>query len=431
MIEIFVDEISERAAYTFDFVLKDNGINYKFNNDYKTFEASKNLKFNYSDRYFETILQLPPSTLLFEETISTYHLSKGSFLSEECLAINGIVDPFAAIFFVLSRMEEYLSKSFDQHERFQAKQSILYQFGWLQKMMCERWSKSIIEFLIENKIVTSAYNKRECVLIPTFDIDNAYAYKHKEGSRKILSILKDQVKGNKTRIAERKEVLTNSLKDPYDTYEYIQSISERGFDIQLFWLLGDYGPFDKNIHYNHEGQKELIQSFAHKCGIGIHPSYKSSSKPGQTRTEVQRLEHIINRPIKNSRQHFLKFRLPGTFKTLIEAGIEHEYSMGFASEVGFRAGTSRPFKWFDLEKNLTTELVIHPFAYMDGTLLEYQKLSIEEAKIIISSLYDEFSHFGGEFIFLWHNETIGNYGKWNGWSEVLEHTLELKVKSEK
>ena len=427
MIEIFVDEISERAAYTFDFVLRDNGISYLFNNDYKTFEASSYLKFNYSDRHFENVLQLRPSTLLFEEKIRPYHLTKGNFEGEDCLILDGTCDPFAAIFFVLSRMEEYGDILFDEHERFPAKQSVLYQFGWLQKMVCERLSKALIEYLSKHQLTETHYKKRTLEIIPSFDIDNAYAYKLKDGSRKVLSIIKDTVKSNKVRLAERKAVLSQATKDPYDTYDKIQAICEKGFEVQLFWLLGDFGPFDKNIHFNNEGQKELIRSIAKQCSIGIHPSYKSNGKPGQVAIEVQRLAAIINQPVFKSRQHFLKFRLPGTYKSLIEAGIEHDYTMGYASEVGFRAGTSRPFKWFDLEKNCVTNLTIHPFAYMDGTLLEYQNFSIEEAKIIISSLYEEFSHFGGEFIFLWHNETIGDYGKWKGWSEVLQHSLELRI----
>ena len=115
-----------------------------------------------------------------------------------------------------------------------------------------------------------------------------------------------------------------------------------------------------------------------------------------------------------------------TYHRLLESGIKHDFTMGMADRVGFRAGTSRPFKWFDLEKDCVTELVIHPFAYMDGTLNECLDFRPEEAMSKISSLYNEVRQFGGEFTFIWHNETIGDYGKWEGWKKVFEFTLSLK-----
>ena len=63
---------------------------------------------------------------------------------------------------------------------------------------------------------------------------------------------------------------------------------------------------------------------------------------------------------------------------------------------------------------------------MDGTLNEYMNLSISESKQKIKDLFTEVSTFGGDFIFIWHNETIGDYNKWKGWSEVLHYTLSLK-----
>ncbi len=99
--------------------------------------------------------------------------------------------------------------------------------------------------------------------------------------------------------------------------------------------------------------------------------------------------------------------------------------MGYSDLVGFRAGTSRPFKWFDLTKNEITNLTIHPLAFMDTTLNQSMKYSTLQAIDKIEALYDEVKKFGGEFSFIWHNETIGDYGIWKGWSKVFEHSLSL------
>jgi hypothetical protein len=142
--------------------------------------------------------------------------------------------------------------------------------------------------------------------------------------------------------------------------------------------------------------------------------------------EIQRLSFILGGRVVDSRQHFLRLSIPKTYSTLMKLGIENDYTMGYADNVGFRAGTARPFLWFDLNRNKITDLTIHPFVYMDGTLNEYLKISIEDSCDLIDELYKEVCKYGGNFVFIWHNETIGDYKKWNGWNKVLEHTLNLK-----
>jgi hypothetical protein len=161
------------------------------------------------------------------------------------------------------------------------------------------------------------------------------------------------------------------------------------------------------------------------CDIGIHPSVKSNSYDFYLHNEIERLEKILGKNISESRQHFLILKFPYTYQTLINQEITDDYTMGYSDLVGFRAGTARPFKWFDLTRNELTNLTIHPFAFMDTSLNQSMKLSPSQAIEKIKALFQEVSNYGGDFSFIWHNETIGDYGIWKGWSEVFEYSISI------
>ena len=42
----------------------------------------------------------------------------------------------------------------------------------------------------------------------------------------------------------------------------------------------------------------------------------------------------------------------------------------------------------------------------------------------VKQLIDEVKKYGGTFCFIWHNETLAEAGKWKGWKQVFDHTLE-------
>lgn len=101
--------------------------------------------------------------------------------------------------------------------------------------------------------------------------------------------------------------------------------------------------------------------------------------------------------------------------------------MGFASQTGFRAGTCTPFKFFDLNNNRQTKLVIHPFQVMDVTLKNYMQLQPEEAWQLTEKLMLEIKNVNGTFISLWHNESLSDSGQWQGWTKVFQQILEKGV----
>ncbi|RLD38049.1 MAG: hypothetical protein DRI83_03010 [Bacteroidetes bacterium] len=97
---------------------------------------------------------------------------------------------------------------------------------------------------------------------------------------------------------------------------------------------------------------------------------------------------------------------PETYESLIEAGITDDYSMGYASMSGFRAGIANPFRFYNLKEEEETSLLIHPFMFMDTTLSDYMKLDPSEYKDAVLPLIDAVKSVSGELIGIWHNYAL-------------------------
>jgi len=262
--------------------------------------------------------------------------------------------------------------------------------------------------------------------LPSFDIDNAYAYKGKGFFRNTGGFLRDILKGKFSLVSKRIKVAFGKLPDPYDSYAYIFDQLNRN-NLTAYWFIpvGKRAAFDKNLPAHVPIYKSLIAQLKEYGEIGLHPSYESNSKNHLITEERKTLENISGQSIVSARQHYLKLKIPATYNRLIESGIKADYTMGFASHYGFRAGTSLPFSFYDLKKEQKTDLWIHPFAYMDGTLNEYMKMNTIEAKSIISKLAEQIKQTDGNFICIWHNDSLRDDDNWKGWREVFEHTIQV------
>lgn len=421
----YVDEISVRLIYTLDFVFKEHGLEYRLTNDKADFDSFSGPKISYSHFEFSNSPVLTPASLLFEEVFrETIVVEKGNWHGIDCLQFDSVPDPLASIFYVLTRYEEYHLKFPDEHGRFTAKESLQSKFGWLHLQIAEHWIEKFFTIYAPDYL-KKLESQKKIKIIPSFDIDNTFAYKWKEGWRSWLSNGKDLLQNNKERLKVRKLVQKGELKDPFDSFGIIRSVCQQYPDTRIFWHLGNYAKYDTNIAWNDPRHQELILALSQQGNVGLHPSYASNQSDERLDQEVDRIRKITSKKITESRQHFLKLNLPGTYHRMIERGYEKDYTMGYADDYGFRAGTAHEHAFFDLLTNRAyPDYRIVPFSYMDGTLLEYKKMSVDKSLEAVNHLVEEVKKYGGTFCFIWHNETLAEAGKWSGWKRVFDYTLE-------
>lgn len=430
MLLIYTHKITHRNKYIFNLIFKDYlSIDFALTDNVEEFKNSTAPKLSYTINPIADELFFTSRNLLFESGITEQNISIFEYNNEKVFFATGKAsalpfDVFAASFFLVSRYEEYLPHIRDEHDRFDAKDSLAFQNNFLQKPLVNIWALWIKNAL-KNKYPQLQFPERKYQFVSTIDIDNAYAFREKGFTRSIGGYLKAFSKFDINEIKQRTKVLLGLEKDPYDTYDFqLEILRKHKFKSIYFFLLGDYGVNDKNLPIESKKFQSLIKTLGDYADVGIHPSYGSNKSKEQLKKEVGRLSKVLHRDVTKSRQHFLKLTLPETYRNLIDLDIKDDYTMGFASQVGFRASICTPFNFYDLDMELETKLKIHPFAIMEGTLKYYMKVKPEDAMKKIKPLIDEVKAVNGDFMSLWHNDTLNNQNLWIGWQKVYQEMVE-------
>jgi hypothetical protein len=77
-----------------------------------------------------------------------------------------------------------------------------------------------------------------------------------------------------------------------------------------------------------------------------------------------------------------------------------------------------------LEIDGETKLRFHPFAIMDVALKTSMQLEPYEAIEKIKQIVDQVIAVEGDFISVWHNESLCERYQWKGWRVVYEKMIE-------
>lgn len=433
MILIYTDELNPRIEYIsrliFSTILQ-NEVSFTVKSS--EFLKSELPKLNYSYEKFGNEFYIKPHRFLhckalIQPNIQPVWYKGEKYFFESSKDSDLPFDPLAASFYLVTRYEEYLEFEKGKYSRFQAKESILEKYGLLKKPVVNIWARLLREKMKE-RFPEIQFPEPKFHFLPTIDVDNAWAFSNKGFWRTLGALARSAIKGNFSEVNQRLKVLRGTENDPYDTFRFLdETFNGNEYKVLYFFLLGDYKRFDKNISWKNKSLQNLIRKTAEKYTVGIHPSYFSSKKKGKKRliSELDRLKTITGSEVKKSRQHFLRLKFPRTYRRLINAGILEDYTMGYASKSGFRAGICTPYFFYDVKREAVTSLKIIPFQIMDVTLRHYLNLKPEEAIAEIEVLMQEVKKVGGTFSAIWHNETVNDTGEWSGYREVFEKMNKL------
>jgi len=433
MLLIYTDELNARIEYIAKLIfttILQNEVSFTT----KPFEFLKSEmpKLNYSYEKFDDELYIKPHRFmhckaLIQPNIQPVWHNGEKYFFESSKDSDLPFDPLAASFYLVTRYEEYLDFQKGKYNRYPASESILEKYGLLKKPVVNIWAR-MLGNLLKERYPEVQIPEPKFQYLPTIDVDNAWAFSNKGFGRTVGALTKAVLKGEFSEFSRRMNVLRGKENDPYATYNYLNEVFKGNENkVLYFFLLGDLKRYDRNSSWKNKSLQKLIRETSEKYTVGIHPSYSSSKKKGRRKlkTEMERLEKITGAGVKKSRQHFLRLKFPRTYRRLIKAGIMEDYTMGYASQTGFRAGICTPYFFYDVKREAATFLKIIPFQVMDVTLRHYLKLQPGEAIAEIETLMQEVNKVGGTFSAIWHNETVNDEGEWKGYREVFEKMNKL------
>lgn len=368
------------------------------------------------DRDYKTLSSMPPLPLKRWNELPIIYEGNGQIEDIVVRSGNMIqtnIDIIASSFFMLSRYEEIIVDARDEHDRFPATESVAYKENFLTRPIVNEYIdlfwKWIDSFNLGLKRKTLWGNKDFAVFL-THDIDNLKKYRWwRPPLYSFGRSIKHKQPGKTLHYAW--DWIASSLgikQDPYWTFDRIVELEHKcDFRSAFYFMAGGNTKFERN-RYSIDAPEVIalikkLESMGHE--IGLHGSYNSFSDYEMLISEKAKLDQIVSNKRYGSRQHYLRWKTPDTWRVLEKAGMLYDTTLGYADHEGFRCGICLPYKPYDVLADRRIEIWELPLAVMDTTLhVKYQ--DPDEAYRSIELLIENVRKHHGLLVMLWHNTCL-------------------------
>jgi hypothetical protein len=330
------------------------------------------------------------------------------------------VDLLGTIFFCLARYEEVVHRIRDQHARFPAIASLAAREGFLDRPVVDEYV-DVLWTAMQALWPALVRRSSSFRLRLTHDVDEPWSALRRRRAAIARALAGDLLKRRDVVLAGRRlravaDARTGRIdRDPLNTFDLLMETSERHGLRSVFYFMAGTTPAETDYRYGlsdtpFAGLLRRIHERGHE--IGLHASYDSHGSAEMTVAQFDALRAAcgaagFEQPTWGVRQHYLRLENPATWRYQEAAGFEHDSTLGFADDVGFRAGTCREYPLFDLLAGRPLRLRERPLVVMDTTLFAYLGLDLAASASRARAVVDACRRHQGDAVVLYHNDALG------------------------
>ncbi|MBR3465769.1 MAG: polysaccharide deacetylase family protein [Bacteroidales bacterium] len=343
----------------------------------------------------------------------------GVVYSETDSSIQIPYDILTPSFVLLSRYEEFNVYAlglgdYDKHDRIPFEGTLADKYELVEIPLVDEYAMLLREWLCLYFPDRFEAIPRTPRIVPTHDIDILYRFTSRFQAMKSIFGRDLLINRSLSMVWESIKSYRNwKIRPSLDPYveaidEFLFQEEKRKLSSIFFFKATEKGhpnaTYDVQDPILHEVIRVIMAPDYHQ--IGLHGSYPSANDLQCLQKEKQNLSKLCDEEIRISRQHYLRTFFaddPNSLDLWRNAGITDDYTLGFAERCGFRCGTCHPYPLYDVRNDKVTDIIEHPLIVMDGTLFDYMKLSVEDARALTQRLKQRCLDVEGDFVILWHN----------------------------
>ncbi len=429
MLLIYTQKLTPRITYIFKHICtRILGVEIKFTSKIEEFVAFEGMKFSYGKKRLGNELFFQNVELLLEQGFSDVAIKVENWEDSKCffpVSENSDLpfDIFAASFYLLSRYEEYLPHVKDEFGRFPAAESLASRKAFLTSPVIDIWILKFKNTLIF-RFPEIKFKKQKFKTTSVITVSHVFNFQNKGFLRSLIGVVKDLWNLKFSRVSDRIKVQIRLKKDPYNVFdELIGLVKQHKMKLIFMFQLSNFNVHDRNINYNRLNYREIIKYVADYSKVGLRLGYFAITDSEALKVEKKRFENIIHGPLQNVINSKYNLVLPENYGFLNELEIPNDYSMGYPETIGFRAGTSLSFLFYDINLEITTPLKIHPYVYHSQVAHFRSSTEIQDA---LNKIIGTLKIVNGSMLTVFKNRDFSEYSNSNFHYSILNQVHEIQ-----